>query len=54
MHPKEITFRSQQLDLLSQIAHQMNTAPEIGRLLEKIMRHPDYDLPMSFKREAPI
>ena len=43
MHPKEITLRSQQLSLLRQIEHKMSTGPEIGRVLENIMRHPEYD-----------
>jgi carboxypeptidase Taq len=43
MPPKAIKLRSQQLALLSRIDHKMSTDPEIGKLLEKIMRHPEYD-----------
>jgi len=43
MPPKAIKLRSQQLALLSRIEHKMNTDPEIGTLLEGIMRHPGYD-----------
>lgn len=43
MPPKGIMLRSQQLALLSRIERRMSTDPEIGRLLEKIVRHPDYD-----------
>jgi carboxypeptidase Taq len=43
MPPKAIMLRSQQLALLSRIEHKMSTDPEIGKLLEKIMRHPEYD-----------
>jgi carboxypeptidase Taq len=43
MPPKAIVLRSQQLALLSRIEHKMNTDPEVGALLGKIMRHPEYD-----------
>ncbi len=43
MPPKAIKLRSQQLALLSRIEHKMGTDPEIGALLEEIMRHPGYD-----------
>jgi carboxypeptidase Taq len=43
MPPKGITMRSQQLAMLSKIAHQMSTDPEIGCLLEQIFEHPDYE-----------
>lgn len=43
MPPKAIKLRSQQLALLSRIEHKMSTNPEIGTLLDKIMRHPEYD-----------
>jgi len=43
MPPKAIQLRSQQLALLSRIEHKMITDPEIGSLLEKIVRHPKYD-----------
>ncbi len=43
MPPKAIKLRSQQLATLSRIEHKMSTNPEIGTLLEEIMRHPEYD-----------
>jgi len=43
MPPKAIKLRSQQLALLSRIEHKMSTNPEIGALLEGIVRHPEYD-----------
>lgn len=43
MPPKGIKLRSEQLALLSRIGHKMSTDPEIGNLLEKIMKHPEYD-----------
>ncbi len=43
MPPKAIKLRSEQLALLSRIKHKMSTDPDIGNLLEKIMRHPEYD-----------
>ncbi len=43
MPPKAIGLRSQQLALLRGMEHKMNTDPEIGKLLETIMKHPDYD-----------
>ena len=43
MPPKGIMLRSQQMALLSQIGHRMMIDPEIGRLIEKIMSHPDYE-----------
>jgi carboxypeptidase Taq len=43
MPPKAIRLRSQQLELLSRIEHKMSTDPEIGTLLEEIMRQPAYD-----------
>ncbi|MFA5365062.1 MAG: carboxypeptidase M32 [Candidatus Bathyarchaeia archaeon] len=42
MPPKAINMRSQQLAMLSKIGHQMSTDPEIGRLLDAILKHPDY------------
>ncbi|MGB9740399.1 MAG: carboxypeptidase M32 [Candidatus Bathyarchaeia archaeon] len=44
MPPKAIGIRSQQLALLSTIEHKMSTDPEIGRLLEEIMRNPHYEM----------
>jgi carboxypeptidase Taq len=43
MPPKAITLRSQQLALLSRFEHKMSTDPEVGSLVEKIMRHKGYD-----------
>ena len=43
MPPKAIRLRSQQLALLSRIEHKMSTNPEIGKLLEEIMKHPEHD-----------
>jgi carboxypeptidase Taq len=43
MPPKAIRLRSEQLALLSGIQHKMETAPEIGTLLNAIEHHKDYD-----------
>jgi len=43
MPPKGINLRSEQLAQLSQIEHRISTAPEIGILLEKTEKHPDYE-----------
>ena len=43
MPPKGIKLRSLQLAMLSRIGHKMSTDPEIGRLLEEIIKHPEYD-----------
>ncbi|RLI21832.1 carboxypeptidase M32 [Candidatus Bathyarchaeota archaeon] len=43
MPPKGIMLRSQQMALLSQIEHKMVTDPEIGKLIEEIMDHPEYE-----------
>jgi carboxypeptidase Taq len=43
MPPKAINLRSQQLGMLSQIAHRMSTDPEIEVLLSKIENSPDYE-----------
>ena len=42
MPPKGINLRSQQLAQLSQFEHRMSVDPEIGTLLEKLEKHPDY------------
>jgi len=53
MPPKGITLRSQQLAALSRIEHKMSTNPEIGTLLNEIVRHPEYDkLDMIQKRNV--
>ncbi len=43
MPPKGIKLRSQQLAMLQQIIHKMTVDPEIGNLLSKVEKHPDYD-----------
>jgi carboxypeptidase Taq len=43
MPPKAIQLRSQQLAFLSRIEHQTSTDREIGKLLEAIIRHPQYE-----------
>jgi carboxypeptidase Taq len=43
MPPKAVRLRSLQLSMLSRIGHKMSTDPEIGKLLEEIKRHPEYD-----------
>jgi carboxypeptidase Taq len=42
MPPKGIKMRSLELAMLSRIRHKMSTDPEIGRLLEDIIEHPEY------------
>ena len=42
MPPKGIKMRSLQLAMLSRIGHKMSTDPEIGRLLEESIKHPEY------------
>ncbi len=42
MPPKAIKLRSLQLALLSRIEHKISIDPEIGVLLENIMRNPEY------------
>ncbi len=43
MPPKAIRLRSEQLALLSKFEHELSTAPEVGTLLQKIMKHADYE-----------
>ena len=43
MPPKAVQLRSEQLALMSQIHHKMSTAPQIGKLLESILKHKQYD-----------
>ena len=43
MPPKAIKLRSLQLAMPSRIGYKMSTDPEIGKFLEEIMRHPEYD-----------
>jgi len=44
MPPKGVEQRSQQLALLSRISHKMGTAPETGKLLDEILKSPQYDV----------
>jgi carboxypeptidase Taq len=43
MPPKGITLRSLQLSMLQRLIHKISTDPKIGKLLDKIERHPEYD-----------
>lgn len=43
MPPRGIKLRSLQLAILRRVGHKMSTNPEIGKLLEEIMRHPEYE-----------
>ncbi len=43
MPPKAIAMRSEQLALLSEIHHKMSTAPATGKLVDAILKHPQYD-----------
>lgn len=43
MPPKAIRLRSQQLAMLSVLEHKISTDPEIGILLDRIMRQKEYD-----------
>jgi carboxypeptidase Taq len=43
MPPKAVEQRSQQLALLSRIKHKMSTSPETGKLLNAILKHPQYE-----------
>jgi carboxypeptidase Taq len=43
MPPKAIQLRTQQLALISRIAHKLITDPEIGKLLDIIRQHSEYD-----------
>ena len=40
MPPKAVELRSEQLALLSEIHHKMSTSPQIGKLLNDILKHP--------------
>lgn len=42
MPPRGINLRSLQLAQMSRVHHRMATDPEIGKLLERIMGHPDF------------
>ncbi len=44
MPPKAVNMRSEQLSLLSQINHKMNTNPKIGKLLNSIIQNPNFDI----------
>jgi carboxypeptidase Taq len=43
MPPRAVELRSEQIALLSQIHHKMSTAPATGKLLDIILKHPQYD-----------
>jgi carboxypeptidase Taq len=43
MPPKAIRLRSEQMALLSRFEHKLSTDPEIGTLIQAIMKHPDYE-----------
>jgi len=43
MPPRGVALRSQQLALLQSIGHRMAKAPEIGKLIDEIERHIDFD-----------
>ncbi len=43
MPPKAVNLRSEQLALLSQIHHKMSTARAIGKLLDIVLKHPQFD-----------
>jgi carboxypeptidase Taq len=43
MPPKAVNLRSQQMGMLGQLDHKMSTDREIGKLIEKIRRHPNFD-----------
>ena len=43
MPPRGLELKSQQLALLQKIGHQMLTSPELGKTLESIEKHKDYE-----------
>ena len=43
MPPKAVNLRSEQLALLSEIHHKMATAPATGKLLDAMLKHPDFE-----------
>jgi len=43
MPPKGVNLRSQQLGVLRQMMHRLSTKPEIGTILSKIEKHPNYE-----------
>jgi carboxypeptidase Taq len=43
MPPKAVNLRSEQVALLSRMEHKMTTDPEIGKLLQAIMKNPQYE-----------
>jgi len=43
MPSKGVQLRSEQLALLSEIHHKMSTNPAIGKLLDSIRKHPEYE-----------
>jgi carboxypeptidase Taq len=43
MPARAVELRSEQLALLSEVHHKMATNPEIGKLLDTILKHPNYE-----------
>ena len=43
MPPKAVELRSEQLALLSEIHHKMSTAPATGKLIDGVLKHPDFE-----------
>jgi carboxypeptidase Taq len=43
MPAKAVELRSEQLALLSEVHHKMATNPEIGKLLDTVLKHPNYE-----------
>ena len=43
MPPKAVNLRSEQLALLSEIHHKMAAAPAMGKLLDEILKHPEFE-----------
>ncbi len=44
MPPRAVNLRSEQLALLSQIHHKMSIAPTVGRLIDNILKHPEFEM----------
>jgi carboxypeptidase Taq len=43
MPPRGLELKSQQLALLQKIGHKMLTSPELGKILDSIEKHKDYE-----------
>ncbi len=53
MPPKAVQLRSEQLALLSQVHHKMSTSPATGKMLNTILKDPDYgELSQAEKRNV--